>query len=38
VNIDEEEVNMIKFQAALSASSRMVKIAEEVLASILEIL
>lgn len=38
VNIDEEEINMIKFQAAIQASSRLVSIAGEVLDQIINIL
>lgn len=38
VNIDEEEINIIKFQAAIKAASQMVKVANEILDALVNIL
>ncbi|OVE80541.1 flagellar hook-associated protein FlgK [bacterium K02(2017)] len=38
VNMDEEEINLIKFQAAFQAATRLVKMADELLAGLLETL
>ncbi|MBF0104838.1 MAG: flagellar hook-associated protein FlgK [Deltaproteobacteria bacterium] len=38
VNMDEEEINLIKFQSAYQAAARLVQVADTLLASLMEIL
>lgn len=38
VNVDEEEINIIKFQAAIKAASRMVTIADDILEQLINVL